>query len=315
MSQKFDRFKDAPWFQVGVRPTVLIGGAGGIGSWLTLSLNRAGFETYVFDYDMLEQINMAGQAFPHNQIGKSKVEALAQVVRDFCQEEIIPFKERLTDKSMTNDIVFSAFDNMKARRDMFNSWIATHRGNPLAIFIDGRLTAEQITVFCVRGNDEDAIFEYATDHLFSDFTVEEAPCTLKQTTHNAMGIAWKMTEYFVNWYAGVVGRDPSRKVQFYHLHYAPLDYTESRPANKRPNIEATSSAIDFFDMLTTEEVTEHPKVTSSFNVTDFSEPERSTVISPPLPGTMIDPIEIDEDEDEYEDECEEEEIDNQSDED
>src|SRR5688572_23131695 len=101
MTQKYDRFKDAPWFRQGVRPSVLIGGAGGIGSWLTVLLNRAGFETFVFDFDMLEAVNMAGQLFMHKSIGKPKVDALAEIVKELCQDDIIANYEKLDESTMT----------------------------------------------------------------------------------------------------------------------------------------------------------------------------------------------------------------------
>ena len=46
------RFKDAPWFPK-EETNVIVGGAGGIGSWLTLMLSRAGFFPIVYDFDRL----------------------------------------------------------------------------------------------------------------------------------------------------------------------------------------------------------------------------------------------------------------------
>ncbi len=77
---KFNRFKDAPWFPKEDVHTV-VGGAGGIGSWLTLLLSRAGFKPIVFDFDTLEEHNLGGQFFSKRQIGKTKVEALEENVQ------------------------------------------------------------------------------------------------------------------------------------------------------------------------------------------------------------------------------------------
>ena len=238
MTQKFDRFKAAPWFVEGVRTPVLIGGAGGIGSWLTLLLNRAGFETHVFDFDRLEPVNMAGQLFMHKSIGKFKVEALTEVVREIAQEEIIPYIDTVTKESMTNDIVFSAFDNMKARRDMFESWLRDNSGNPKAIFIDGRLTLEQMTIFCVRAINNTEIEEYEKVWLFDDSKVPELNCTAKQTSHAAAMIAGHMVTHFTNWYAGILGRDESRIAPFYWDYYLPLGYLTERDANAIQEAEA-----------------------------------------------------------------------------
>lgn len=230
-TQKYDRFKAAPWFQQDKKPAVLIGGAGGIGSWLTLLLNRAGFETYVFDFDRLEEINMAGQLFMHKSIGKPKVEALSDIVREICREEIIPYEEKMDATSITNDIVFSAFDNMLARKNMFQGWLAQYKGSPNAVFIDGRLTMEQLTVFTVKGNDAKAIEEYEKVHLFDDSKVEDLPCSAKQTSHGAAMIAAKMVAKFTNFYCGLLDKDEERPCRFFWQHFIPAEYTFERDAN------------------------------------------------------------------------------------
>lgn len=226
-TQKYDRFKSAPWFQENKKPPVLIGGAGGIGSWLAMLLNRAGFETYVYDFDTLEEVNMAGQLFMHKSIGKTKVDALADVIRELCQEEIIPNLAKVDENTMTNDIVFSAFDNMKARQDLFTSWVNVNRGNPAAIFIDGRLTAEQITIFCIKGDNYQEVEKYQANHLFPDGDVADLDCTMKQTSHGAAMIASHMVEFFTNWYSGVLNRDTSRVAPYFWEHMLPIDYTNS----------------------------------------------------------------------------------------
>ena len=62
MQQQYDRFKDAPWFPERDE-VVMIGGAGGIGSWLTFLLVRAGFKPTVYDFDVIEEHNIGGQLF------------------------------------------------------------------------------------------------------------------------------------------------------------------------------------------------------------------------------------------------------------
>ena len=56
-NQQFDRFKDAPWFPQRDE-LVMIGGAGGIGSWLSFFLVRAGFKPTVYDFDVIEEHNL-----------------------------------------------------------------------------------------------------------------------------------------------------------------------------------------------------------------------------------------------------------------
>lgn len=215
MASIHDRMKDAPWFTLGEYPPVLVGGAGGIGSWLSLLLTRAGFHPMIFDYDLLELHNLSGQLFPAKGIGKPKVTVLQEVIKDFADLSVEVFHEKIDANSMTHNIVFSAFDNMEARKDLFNSWEKMYAGDQQAVFIDGRLTAEQITIFVVKGWEPLAREAYRKYFLFDDSEVEDAPCTFKQTSHNAAIIAGIMVDFFVNWYSvNVTRRDPSRYVPF-----------------------------------------------------------------------------------------------------
>ena len=91
---QFDRFKDAPWFPK-EDTFVLVGGAGGIGSWTSLLLSRAGFKPIVYDFDTLEEGNLAGQLYPKSLINKPKVDALQSIIRDFSDDEILVFNEKV----------------------------------------------------------------------------------------------------------------------------------------------------------------------------------------------------------------------------
>ena len=52
------RFSDAPWFEWLKGREVLVLGAGGIGSWVTMALARIGCVIYVYDMDTIEPHNL-----------------------------------------------------------------------------------------------------------------------------------------------------------------------------------------------------------------------------------------------------------------
>lgn len=232
------RFKDAPWFPK-EETNVIIGGAGGIGSWLTLMLSRAGFFPIVYDFDILEEHNLAGQLYTKSDAEAMvlKVDALKGLCKQFADTDITVMNERYTKDSMSHHYVFSAFDNMQARKDMFNAWCeyveewedfkkiadATHVPNipnNEPIFIDGRLTAEQMQIFCVT---PDKIEEYKK-HLFDDTEVQDAPCTMKQTSHSAAMIASHMTGFFTNHMTNNAEKDKVRNVPFLWEYFIPINY-------------------------------------------------------------------------------------------
>jgi hypothetical protein len=220
--ERFGRFKDAPWFNnSGQEENVLIGGAGGISSWLTLLLTRAGFVPIVYDFDIYEIHNMGGQLCKTSDIGKPKVIALQDTVKLLCGQEIYAFNEKYTSETMTGKYVFAGFDNMEARRVMFESWEAEYGNDPEALFIDGRLLAEQIQIYCVTSGDKDV---YKADALFLDSEVEEAPCTMKQTSHIAAMIASFMTAFFTNHMSNVKTKTQDRNVPYYYEYFSPIGY-------------------------------------------------------------------------------------------
>ena len=232
------RFKDAPWFPK-EETNVIVGGAGGIGSWLTLLLSRAGFYPVVYDFDVLEGHNLAGQLYAQKdaEIGALKVDALKGLCKHFADTDITVMAEKYTKDSMSHNYVFSAFDNMQARKDMFAAWKeyvkewedfkgiadAAHIPNislSEPIFIDGRLTAEQMQIFCVT---PDKIEEYEK-HLFDDTEVQDAPCTMKQTSHSAAMIASHMVGFFTNHYANNITKEKDRNIPFCWEYFIPINY-------------------------------------------------------------------------------------------
>ena len=235
------RFKDAPWFPK-EETNVIVGGAGGIGSWLTLMLSRAGFFPIVYDFDRLEEHNLAGQLYTKSDAEQNilKVDALKVLCKHFADTDITVMSEKYTKDSMSHHYVFSAFDNMQARKDMFNSWkeyvkewqdfnetlkAQEDTGQEIMdlnvpIFIDGRLTAEQMQIFCVT---PDKIEEYEK-HLFDDTEVQDAPCTMKQTSHSAAMIASHMVGFFTNHMTNNAVGEKDRTVPFFWEYFIPINY-------------------------------------------------------------------------------------------
>lgn len=59
MEEKYNRFKGATWFEWFLNKPVILGGAGGTGSWLSLLLSRLGCHIYLYEMDTFEGHNMA----------------------------------------------------------------------------------------------------------------------------------------------------------------------------------------------------------------------------------------------------------------
>jgi tRNA A37 threonylcarbamoyladenosine dehydratase len=146
---KFARFKDSEWF--GTPIEVVIGGVGGIGSWLSVLLARTGEHTIaIYDMDTVESTNMAGQFYVESDIGKTKVEAVKDHIINMagtdCQ--VFAINDKITEDTPGEPIMISCFDNMEARKNMFNAWKNLKTDKP-KLYIDGRMNAENFQMFMV----------------------------------------------------------------------------------------------------------------------------------------------------------------------
>ena len=220
------RFKDAPWFPKN-NEICLVGGAGGIGSWLVFFLTKIGFKVNVYDFDRVEDHNLGGQLFQQADIGSLKVVAISRIISNFCGNRVSTFSERITSSTPNHYYSFSAFDNMEARRTLFMNWKQSWASCPegvIAIFIDGRLEIEQLQIFCVTPENAD---RYEREHLFHDSAVEEAPCTMKQTSHTAAMIGSLMSAFFTNHITNIYLGETLREVPFYYEFVVPMNFTQS----------------------------------------------------------------------------------------
>lgn len=203
------RFSGAEWFNKIQEKVIIIGGAGGISSNTIFQLARVHPKSiYIFDDDTVEEVNLAGQMFNNNSVGKKKVDAIATIVKDFCRyESVFAMPERYTEDSFTADIMLCGFDNMKARKVFFNNWckhVDKQIDKSKCLYIDARLSFDTLQVFTITGDDEFNKTRYEKEFLFSDDEADETICSLKQTTFMACMIASFIVNNVVNFCANKI---------------------------------------------------------------------------------------------------------------
>lgn len=231
MEGQFDRVKGADWFPHLLNKEVMVLGQGGIGSWTSLLLARAGCNLTLVDMDVYETHNMTGQLVRGEDIGRNKAEVSADIVRSFSPSTTVDYyTERYAEGSFVpfNKITICGFDNMEARKTAFSRWKAGVLSLPEesrkgCFFQDGRLLAEQLQVFNIRGDDTAAMEKYEKEYLFDDSAVADAVCTFKQTSHGAAMIASHMVGFLTNHISNVYGPVAYRQVPFFYQYLIPLN--------------------------------------------------------------------------------------------
>lgn len=202
------RFSSAIWYEKIREKTIVLAGVGGIGSYVGFLLARMKpASLFIYDNDIVEAVNMSGQLYSRNDIGVTKVAALANMVKDYADYgSVFAIAERFTPECEPTDIMICGFDNMEARRVFFTKWAEHVHSKPEeeranCLFIDGRLAAEEFQVLCIKGDDLFNIDRYQKEYLFTDAEADETICSYKQTTFCANMIASYMVNLFVNFCA------------------------------------------------------------------------------------------------------------------
>ena len=175
VEESSSRFSSAIWYDAVRTKSVVLAGVGGIGSYVAFLLSRMKPASLtIYDPDTVEEVNMSGQLYSKKNVGKTKVDSIAEMMADYS--------------------------------NFFNKWLLHVSNLPeeekkKCLFIDGRLAAEEFQVFCITGNDRYHQDMYMKEHLFSDAEADETICSYKQTSHCANMIGSIMVNLFVNFVA------------------------------------------------------------------------------------------------------------------
>jgi len=203
------RYSSVDWF--GELREVSIGGLGTIGTHLSLDIARAGDHTLImYDDDIVEIINLSGQLFPKSAIGKNKTEAVIDLIKAYTEaddDKLFPVNQKLVEGTYVSTVCFSCFDNMIARKAMFEQWF---KREDRELFIDGRMTIENYEVYTVTKGNEDRYRET----LFDDSEIPPQICSLKNTSHTGALIGARMTVMFTNHLANIKMGLPMRTIPF-----------------------------------------------------------------------------------------------------
>lgn len=208
MDESTTRFSGAEWYAEIKKAKIIIAGIGGIGSNVAFQLARMTPDSIVlYDDDTVERVNMAGQLFSAEDVGKAKVDAIAEMISKYTtMQQIMAVQSKFIASTTPGDIMICGFDNMMARRCFFESWMSHVRtksdeDKSKCLFLDGRLSIDTLQVLCLKGDDEYNIMRYYKEFLFSDAQADATVCSMKQTTYLACMIGSIMVNLFTNFIA------------------------------------------------------------------------------------------------------------------
>ena len=161
--------------------SILVVGAGAVGSWATLALAKMGAQNVsVWDKDVVELHNASVQVYSSREVGKKKAYLLADWVDKLADNgmRINAVAENIDADTVnlvcpSNAIMVMAVDNMPARRHL---WDLAKANPKIKLVVDVRSSGDVLRVYAV--NPQDPQHEAFYEGQFYDGRPGEAmPCT------------------------------------------------------------------------------------------------------------------------------------------
>lgn len=188
MNNRYIRQQDLVDAKIFKRPVTIVG-VGGIGSFLTLTLGKMGFnDITVFDDDLVEEHNLPNQFYREVDVVARayKTDSLKSIVKDFTGINVKSSNRKWLSTFNSKGILISAVDNMDTREAMFNYAIEKQKNVPF--FIDGRMGRLQAEVYTVKTDKKSDIVTYKK-RLWRADQVAPIRCTEKAIIYNVLFIA------------------------------------------------------------------------------------------------------------------------------
>jgi len=157
-------------------------GCGAIGSSAAVQIARSGGKYFkLYDYDIVEEVNIGVSQYTYEHIGTPKVQALAELITQItngtAKVDLIPGEFENYYPNKKNNIVVLGFDNMDARLNAVTE-ILKNKIKP-DILIDGRMGAETYIQYSYVNPK---LSNYKED-WFPDEEGSNEPCNAKATSY------------------------------------------------------------------------------------------------------------------------------------
>jgi hypothetical protein len=232
IAEETSRFSSAIWFDKIKSKNVILAGLGGIGSYIAFLLARVDINSLtLFDNDRVETVNLSGQLYKIQDLNQLKTTATIDNITSFANYRKAIAKGLYTNESSASDIMICGFDNMAARTLFFNNWkrhLELETTNKEScLYIDGRLSADELQIFCIQGSDNRAIKEYQNNALFLDSEGEATICSFKQTTFMANLIGSFIVNLFINFVANECDPLITKDIPYYTEYKADTMYLKT----------------------------------------------------------------------------------------
>ncbi len=173
------------------KQNILLVGAGAVGRNLGNTLAALGAKKVsVVDFDTIEKVNICTQGYTKKELGKSKSEVLARLMKELDYEGDAEFNSDNNPwrpskyKDDKFDVVFSCVDRMDVRKSIHTYCL----NNEVNLLIDSRMLGENLRLLCYTKKN---MAEYSKT-LYTDEEAIQGRCTQQSTMWAASALAQLM---------------------------------------------------------------------------------------------------------------------------
>lgn len=174
------------------RTSIVVVGCGSTGSFIILNLAKLGFNNITaIDFDVVGIENIPNQFYRFSDIGKKKIQAIKEMVKDFSGLDIKIIDTKITaeNKFMNvvpidlNTIVVFCLDNLEARELIYNELKESQL--PLKI-VDTRVGGEASEIHFIDLESDEDKKDY---EVLLKAELEDEPCGSKFVIYNILYVA------------------------------------------------------------------------------------------------------------------------------
>lgn len=187
-SRQLDLFNPSDF--EGVKVAII--GSGSVGSFTALTLAKMGIKDItIYDFDTIEKHNISNQFFRMQDITKLKVDAIKEVIKEFCDIDVKVIKEKIDEENIKNidaEIVIASTDDMSSRKIIYEYC----KQSGVRLFVDARMGGEVMRIYSISPSlpQEKKFYEAS---LYEDKEVNGEKCTAKTIIYNVLLIASLIT--------------------------------------------------------------------------------------------------------------------------
>jgi molybdopterin/thiamine biosynthesis adenylyltransferase len=174
-------------------------GVGATGSKITLELAKLGIDNiHVWDNDIVERKNVCNQEFGLNDVGKDKVDALADIVKLKTGLDLIKHNEFVKDQELEG-IIFLLTDSMSSRKEIYDNCLKLNLNIP--VFIETRMGVDEGRLYTINPIDLQQLNEYEKSLYSSEEVTERSACgTVPGLGATSGFISSVVVWQFIMWY-------------------------------------------------------------------------------------------------------------------